>query len=112
MIAGGDNNVEKTNKPYETAPYRPLKRCPFCGGQAALFVSNPMYGLCGAFVKCKECRARTDAMPINDIIVVGEALRTPVTDETIQRGCVLAADAWNKRTQRGKIANTARPDAT
>ena len=51
-----------------------LKPCPFCGGEASLYVD----GLNGSFVMCRKCHASTD-------------------DYSGKAGDELAIKAWNAR---------------
>nr|DAH76866.1 MAG TPA: restriction alleviation protein [Caudoviricetes sp.] len=55
-----------------------LKPCPFCGGEARLFVSD------GVRVLCTKCRASSK------ILVDSECYKTSAVEKVIE--------AWNRRT--------------
>ncbi len=56
-----------------------LKNCPFCGGEARLFVSD------GVRVVCAKCRASSK------ILVDSDCYKTNAVEKVIE--------AWNKRTE-------------
>lgn len=59
-----------------------LKSCPFCGGEARLFVND------GVRVLCTKCRASSK------ILVDSECYETRAVEKVIE--------AWNRRTEVGK----------
>lgn len=78
-----------------------LKSCPFCGGRAELVVRNPkQYGATGAYVECTDCGARTRWNRINDVILMENAISTPITEQSIESGRKNAAKCWNNRVER------------
>lgn len=75
-----------------------LKRCPMCGGEGRLIVKHPKYfGLQGAYVECRDCGMRTRVFPINEVIDTDAGVSMPVTEESVERGKLLAMTAWNRR---------------
>ena len=56
-----------------------LKSCPFCGGEARLFVND------GVRVLCTKCRASSK------ILVDSECYKTSAVEKAIE--------AWNRRTE-------------
>lgn len=61
-----------------------LKKCPFCGGKAAVFVNN------GVKVMCITCGAQT-ASYIDSVTGIDHGYNS------VQR----VVDAWNRRTEHG-----------
>ncbi len=73
-----------------------LRRCVFCGGEGKLVALNPMYGQCGAWVRCRSCGAWGPRASIYaQFIKPGNILSTPLLPESLERGLQAAADAWN-----------------
>jgi len=70
-----------------------LKRCPFCGGPAAMWrEDSDQANLPMAFfyVECEHCHARTQAIPLAQYEICPE-------DEWSNRACCQAEQLWNKR---------------
>ena len=83
-----------------------LTPCPFCGGEPIIVVHNPMYGWCGAAVKCSCCDARGPRASIYGQILTDEVFSTPLLPESLERGIAAAVDAWNsKRVDRRRMGN-------
>ena len=78
-----------------------LKPCPFCGGGAELVVREGTYGICGAWVRCKECDCKIKAMNIHELIITKVTISTPTTNDSRQRGIKKAITAWNRRANDG-----------
>lgn len=77
-----------------------LKPCPFCGGHAEIKVYNPKYyGTVGVSVVCKNCGARGRLAGINDLVISGNTISTPITNDTVERGRRQAAELWNRRVK-------------
>lgn len=74
-----------------------LKVCPFCGGEAEVRVQEVDYGLCGAWVVCKVCKAKTSYMNTHELRLLQGKISTPITEESMRRGIKKAIDAWNRR---------------
>ena len=75
-----------------------LEPCIFCGGQAELIARLPLYGLGGAWVECRTCHARGPMASICATIITPDKLCTPLLPESLERGVMTAAGAWNSRT--------------
>ena len=60
-----------------------LKPCPFCGGEARLFVSDGVRALCA------KCRASSK------ILVDSECYKTRAVEKVIE--------AWNRRTNKDEV---------
>lgn len=76
-----------------------LKPCPFCGGDAQLRVQEVDYGLCGAWVQCTNCNARTNCMNTHELVLHQCSVATPITAESRKRGINKAVEAWNRRAE-------------
>lgn len=75
-----------------------LEHCVFCGGKARLIVRHPLYGVCGAWVRCRSCGACGPTASIYAEINTPEKFSTPLLPESLARGIAAAQDAWNSRT--------------
>ena len=77
-----------------------LEPCPFCRrtGSAKIIVCHPVYGRCGAWVRCCSCGAYGPAASIYATIITPGKLSTPLLPESLERGIAAAQDAWNGRT--------------
>jgi len=76
-----------------------LERCVFCGGEGMIVALNPMYGLCGTWVRCCSCGACGPRASIYaQITKPGNILSWPLLPESLERGITAAVDAWNTRT--------------
>lgn len=83
-----------------------LEPCIFCGGKARLIVRHPLYGLCGAWVRCRSCGACGPNASIYAEINTPEKFSTPLLPESLARGIAAAQDAWNSRTvDRSRMGN-------
>ena len=60
-----------------------LKPCPFCGGEARLFVNN------GVRVLCNKCNASSE------ILVYSECYKTSAVEKVIE--------AWNRRVNNDEV---------
>lgn len=74
-----------------------LKPCPFCGGEAELKTQEVQYGLCGAWVFCVNCGAKSNYMNTHEFNLHQGKISTPITDESKQKGIEKAIEAWNRR---------------
>jgi len=76
-----------------------LLPCPFCGGEAELKSQEVEYGLCGAWVLCKECNAKSNYMNTHELHLRQGSISTPMTEESRRRGIERAIASWNTRAQ-------------
>ena len=74
-----------------------LRECPFCGGNAELRVQEVKYGVCGAWVYCTKCKAKTNYMNTHKTVLHKGSLSTPLTPESRANGIKKAVEAWNRR---------------
>ena len=74
-----------------------LAPCIFCGGSAEVVVRTPMYGRCGAWVRCRSCYAYGPKASIYAQFTEGTEFCTPMLPESLERGINAAVDAWNIR---------------
>ena len=79
-----------------------LRPCPFCGGEAQLKTQEVDYGLCGAWVYCTNCQAKTNYMNTHEMVIHKSSISTPMTDESRAKGIAQAIEAWNRRADNGK----------
>ena len=75
-----------------------LAPCVFCGGRAIVVVHDPMYGKCGAWVKCSYCGAEGPTASIYALIFRGKTMCTPLLPESLERGINAAVDSWDSKT--------------
>lgn len=75
-----------------------LEPCVFCGGEAMLVVQYPVYGISGAWARCRSCGSCGPRANINAIIQTPTVLITPLLEESLERGIAAASDAWNSRS--------------
>ena len=74
-----------------------LKPCPFCGGEAQLRTQEVDYGLCGAWVYCTVCNAKTNYMNTHEMLCHQGRLSTQMTGDSREKGINKAIEAWNRR---------------
>ena len=79
-----------------------LNPCMFCGSEANIIVRTPLYGLCGATVRCRSCGACGPSASIHALILKPGKLCTPLLPESLERGIMAAVDTWNS----GAVGNT------
>ena len=65
-----------------------LRPCPFCGGEAQLKTQEVDYGLCGAWVYCTNCQAKTNYMNTHEMVIHKSSIAQ-------------AIEAWNRRADDG-----------
>lgn len=84
---------KRNNEPLLVAA--PLKKCPFCGGEADILPANEEIGCLYAYVYCTRCCASTTYFdPEND---VDDADKDKSDLEIMQILVDKAVDAWNRR---------------
>ena len=70
-----------------------LVPCSFCGGKPYVKAHNPMYGWCGATVRCSFCGAQGPTASIYAVILTPGGLSTPLLRESLERGIMTAVES-------------------
>ena len=67
------------------------------GEPSKLRVQEVEYGVCGAWVYCAKCKAKTNYMNTRKTLLNQGSVSTPLTPESRANGIKKAVEAWNRR---------------
>lgn len=73
-----------------------LRPCLYCGSEEMVLMGRcPMYGISGAWVRCRHCGARGPIESVSGIYIKDGRLCTPLTAESVEKGKAEAIKSWN-----------------